>query len=100
VSSPNLKVNFDPANAMDGGDDPAQAVYDLQEWIVHTHAKDGFRQPWRETPLGKGQVQWKPYIAALRDIGYNGFLTIEREMIPDPMNDIAEANEFLAKLLA
>ena len=99
VDSPSLKVNFDPANAMDGGDDPAQAVYDLQEWIVHTHAKDGFRQPWRETPLGQGRVGWEPYIAALREIDYDGFLTIEREMIPDPVNDIATAKDFLIQVL-
>jgi sugar phosphate isomerase/epimerase len=99
VASPNLKVNFDPANAMDGGDDPAQAVYALRDWIVHTHAKDGFRQPWRETPLGQGQVDWASYMAALRDIGYDGFLTIEREMIPDPANDIAAAKDFLTRVL-
>ena len=88
------------------GDDPAGAVYNLQKYIVHTHAKDGkqifFKDPeivyglkkdviitedsFIEVPLGEGQVDWVKYLAALEDIGYKGFLTIEREVGDDPEN--------------
>lgn len=99
VDSANLKVNLDPANLMNGGYDPVQAVYELQTRIVHTHAKDCIPEPWKELPLGQGKVPWEPYIAALRDIGYDGFLTIERETGADPVGDITEAKEFLVDLL-
>ena len=50
-----------------------------------------------EEPLGKGHVDWPNYIKALKDIGYNGYLTIEREVGADPAADIAMAVDFLKK---
>ncbi len=49
----------------------------------------------REVPLGTGQVIWDEYLAALRKVGYDGFLTIEREVGEDPKADIVMAVEFL-----
>ena len=41
LGSTGVGVNLDPANlVMVTGDDPAGAVYNLQKYIVHTHAKD------------------------------------------------------------
>lgn len=116
LGSTGVGVNLDPANlVMVTGDDPAGAVYNLQKYIVHTHAKDGkqifFKDPeiiyglkkdviitedsFLEVPLGEGQVDWTKYLAALEDIGYKGFLTIEREVGDDPEKDIRKAVEFL-----
>lgn len=116
LGSTGVGVNLDPANlVMVTGDDPAGAVYNLQKYIVHTHAKDGkqifFKDPeiiyglkkdviitedsFLEVPLGEGQVDWVKYLAALEDIGYKGFLTIEREVGDDPEKDIRKAVEFL-----
>lgn len=53
----------------------------------------------REVPLGEGGVDWKNYIAALREIGYDGYLTIERECGDDPVADITAAVKFLQKQL-
>jgi sugar phosphate isomerase/epimerase len=113
-------VNLDPANlAMVVGEDAAHAVKNLAPYIVHTHAKDGVMLKktdpraiydffaeggigdlrigdyFREVPLGQGQIDWPEYLKALEDIGYEGFLTIEREVGEDPEKDIAEAVEFL-----
>ena len=49
----------------------------------------------KEVPLGEGEVDWDAYLAALRDIGYDGFLTIERETGADPEADIVMAVDFL-----
>ena len=116
LGSTGVGVNLDPANlVMVTGDDPAGAVYNLQKYIVHTHAKDGkqifFKDPeiiyglkkdviitedsFLEVPLGEGQVDWTKYLAALEDIGFKGFLTIEREVGDDPEKDIRKAVEFL-----
>ncbi len=119
-------VNLDPANfTMVAGQDAVEAVYILKDYIVHTHAKDGIKlnndytaeqvyhagelfspeeakKAWNsfiETPLGEGKVDWPAYIAALKDIGYDGFLTIERECGDDPKGDIVKAAEFLKKLI-
>lgn len=119
LGSTGVGVNLDPANlVMVTGDDPAGAVYNLQKYIVHTHAKDGkqlyYKDPeiiyglvkdslvtgpsFLEVPLGDGQVPWEKYLNALEDIGYKGFLTIEREVGDDPAKDIRSAVEFLEKL--
>ncbi len=121
LQSKGVAVNLDPANlVMVTGDDPVQAVYNLRDYIVHTHAKDGkqlfFKDPevvyglkkpvivtgssFEEVPLGEGQVDWPKYLAALHDIGYKGFLTIEREVGNNPEQDIRNAVQFLKQLMA
>ncbi len=121
LDSRGVSVNLDPANlVMVTGDDPVKAVYTLKDYIVHTHAKDGIRlhnnkpdsvydgakseiitgPSFEEVPLGEGKVNWEGYLAALKDIGFKGFLTIEREVGDNPEKDIAKAVEFLKKIMA
>ncbi len=120
VGSKGIGVNLDPANlVMVTGDDPVKAVYTLRDFIVHTHAKDGIMikqtdpkiiydffaeggiedlrmsDYFLELPLGEGKVDFDAYLAALEDIGYHGFLTIERECGADPYADIKKAADFL-----
>ena len=51
-------------------------------------------------PLGTGSVDFPAYLKALEDIGYKGFLTIERECGEDPAADIGIAVEHLKKSMA
>jgi L-ribulose-5-phosphate 3-epimerase len=116
LNSKGVAVNFDPANfVMVTGDDPVKGVYTLKDYIVHTHAKDGIRlyekdpeivygvleeevksdPSFKELPLGEGDVDFDGWLAALDDIGYRGFLTIEREVGDDPETDIKNAVVFL-----
>ena len=121
LDSTGVGVNLDPANlVMVTGDNPVTAVHNLKKYIVHTHAKDGkqifFRDPeivygikkdvivtddsFIEVPLGEGSVPFPEYLNALEEIGYNGFLTIEREVGDDPEKDIRAAVDFLKKTMA
>ena len=116
LHSTGVAVNLDPANfVMVTGDDPVQAVYTLKDYIVHTHAKDGRRLYYQdpeilygmveadmladpsfiELPLGEGDVDFPNYLKALHEIGFQGFLTIEREVGEDPEKDIGMAVQFL-----
>lgn len=120
LHSTGVAVNLDPANlVMVTGDDPVQAVHNLKDYIVHTHAKDGVRNYYRdpeevyglveaemlaspsfaELPLGQGGVDFGNYLKALDEIGYHGFLTIEREVGDDPEKDIRLAVDFLNGLM-
>ncbi len=122
LGSRGVAVNLDPANlVMCAGDDPVKAVYTLKDYIVHTHAKDGKQLKkvdtrtlyclqhygleqgdWGsiiEMPLGQGNVDWDNYLKALKDIGYNGYLTIERECGENPAADIEMAANFLRSQL-
>lgn len=123
LGSKGVRVNFDPANLkMVIGEDTVESVRALAPYIVHTHAKDGvmlkktdpemlydffadggiedFRieEYFLEEPLGHGSVDWKAYLNALTEVGYTGYLTIEREVGDDPTADIAEAVNFLKAL--
>ena len=118
-------VNLDPANfTMVTGQDAVEAVYILRDHIVHTHLKDGVMldkdqrpedvyhafaiggvdalnacQGFKELPLGEGDVNFPAYIKALCDIGYDGFLTIERECGEDPTSDIRAAVNYISPLI-
>lgn len=121
LSSHGVAVNLDPANlAMVVGDNAAEAVHVLGDYIVHTHAKDGKMlfpcnpeevygiiehetfaenaESFKEVPSGEGSVNFPEYLNALKEIGYNGFLTIERECGENPLSDITKAFEFLKNL--
>lgn len=50
---------------------------------------------YKEMPLSKGNVDYDKYLLALHDIGYDGFLTIERECGETPADDIKLAMDFL-----
>ncbi len=119
LGSKGVAVNLDPANfVMVTGDDPVEAVYTLKDYIVHTHAKDGRKlldknpeiiygliedeiqsaEAFIELPLGQGDVDFKAYLNALDQIGYHGYLTIEREVGDNPSADIALAADYLRSL--
>jgi len=121
IPSGRIAVNYDPANlVMVTNDDEVKGVYTAGKRIVHTHAKDGimkkFKGPeyiygifteggaealaslgdyFEETPLGQGNVRWPQYLGALRDTGFDGYLTIEREVGKDAAADIRMAVGFL-----
>jgi len=94
-----VRVNMDPANlVMCVKDDPVAAVHTLKKYIVHTHAKDGIYLDdgkYKEMPLGKGYVDFDKYLPALHEVGFDGYLTIERECGDDPISDVKLACEFL-----
>lgn len=97
-----VKVNLDPANfVMLIEQDPVEAVHILKDYIVHTHAKDGIKleNGYQEMPLGLGNVPFLEYLKALKEIGYDGYLTIERECGDNPAKDIELAAKFLQEHL-
>ncbi len=123
LHSTGVAVNLDPANlVMSVGAVAHDAVRTLKKYIVHTHAKDAVKlslenRPFTfadfddvpearrerghfEVPLGEGQVGFPAYLAALDEIGYAGYLTIERECGSHPVEDIARAAAFLKEQIA
>jgi sugar phosphate isomerase/epimerase len=122
LGSDGVAVNLDPANfVMCAGVDPVKATRTLGRYIVHTHAKDGIRnydfdpeelfmpggwekfqkrgEPFTETPLGAGKVDFRRWLAALEEVGFHGFLTIEREAGETPERDIRLAVEYLNSII-
>ncbi len=97
VQRSNLFINFDPANMiLYGTGEPIEALKQVGTFVRSVHCKDAKwsdhpGKTWgREVPLGDGDVGIENYLQALRDIGYRGPLTIEREIPQDPERQKAE----------
>ncbi|MFA6562052.1 MAG: sugar phosphate isomerase/epimerase family protein [Verrucomicrobiia bacterium] len=103
----NVKVNFDPANmVLYGSGDPIEALGKLAPHVATVHCKDG-KSPAApgklgvEVPLGQGEVGFERFIAKLREIGYEGPLCIEREIVGDQqIADVRQGIELLRRIVA
>ncbi|MEM9828348.1 MAG: sugar phosphate isomerase/epimerase family protein [Planctomycetota bacterium] len=110
VERKNLRINFDPANmVLYGTGAPIPALKQLADHLGSVHCKDANAsdrpgETWgQEVPLGHGQVDIALYLQTLKDIGYTGPLTIEREIPEDPQRqreEIGGAVELLRRLTA
>lgn len=108
VDRPNLRINFDPANMiLYGTGDPIEALDVLAKRVLSVHCKDGDWPPrdeplalGKERPLGEGSVDMPRFIEKLKEIGYRGVLTIEREGVDEERQagDIRKAVALLKKL--
>jgi L-ribulose-5-phosphate 3-epimerase len=108
LRSPNIKVNFDPANMLlyDMGD-PHKAVELLGPDIRSVHIKDAIRpsvpgQWGQEVPLGQGEVDIRKFVKTLKNVGYTGALVVEREVGDQAgrLKDVADGLAFLRECLA
>jgi sugar phosphate isomerase/epimerase len=106
LGNQDVGVNFDPANLlMYGKANPVDALDILGTYILDVHAKDGEypldgRNLGEEKPLGKGRVDFPRFIARLKELGYNGPVTIEREISGGQQRkDILDAIQLLKGLL-
>ena len=110
VDRDNLKINFDPANMiLYGTGEPIEALKAVGGHVRSIHCKDGTwsdkpGETWgAEVPLGEGDVNMHAYLTTLKEIGYTGPLTIEREIPQDPERqkaEIGKAIELLTRLRA
>lgn len=105
---------------MSTGEKAEEAAKILGSYIVHTHAKDGvllkkanlevmygvchdpsFRESdyCKEVLIGEGDVHWTAYLNTLEAMGYNGYLTIEREGSATQEEDFAVEMRTLEQLI-
>lgn len=104
LERPNVGVNFDPANMIlyDKGD-PIEALRALGPWLKQCHIKDATKtkEPgtWgEEVAAGAGEVNWPAFFRTLREVGYAGFLCIEREAGNQRLQDILTGRKFVEGL--
>ena len=88
----NFGLNFDPSHLLWQEIDYLAAVAEFAPRIFHTHAKDCViddaalrrlgvleRGWWRYSIPGTGRVAWGEYLGRLRDVGFDGAVSIEHE---------------------
>lgn len=103
----NVGVNLDPANLiMYGKGNPVDALDVFGEYVMGIHGKDGCYPTdghflGKEVPLGEGKVNYPALICRLKEIGYEGDITIEREIDGEEQKkDILAARKLLEELIA
>jgi len=94
ISSPALGLNLDPSHLVWLQVDYERAVRDYGERILHVHAKDTELSPdelyrrstlslgvgWQAARMpGRGEIDWARFVGALRDVGYDGAVSVEHE---------------------
>ena len=92
VPAPNLGLNFDPSHLIWQGIDHEQALRAVADRVFLAHAKDTeifadrlqqtgyFGSGWWTYRLpGHGQMDWRRWLALLREVGFDGVVSIEHE---------------------
>lgn len=102
----NLGLNLDPANLiLYGKANPVDALDVFPEYVMGVHAKDGLyptngHNLGLETKIGEGKVNFPAFIDKLKSVGYDGPITIEREISGEQqIKDIIESIDYLNSLI-
>ena len=99
---PRLGLNFDIGHFYCVGVDPAEAARRLAPHIRHVHLEDiAASREHRHLVPGRGAVDLRGTIAALRDVGYDGWITVELYPYEAQAREVAEeAFKYLEPLFA
>lgn len=102
IGTDNLGINFDTANLLLYGKSNSLDALDVfGQYVMETHIKDGFfptdgMHLGKQAQVGEGKANVREVVRRLDEIGYNGTLTIEREISGEQqIKDIMQARDFL-----
>lgn len=106
VGLDNQGVNLDTANLiLYDKANPLDALDILGPYIKNTHAKDGLyptnpRDLGKEVAIPHGKVNFPKIIQRLKELNYQGPITIEREISgPEQMEDVKRERDYLRRLI-
>jgi len=88
--------NVDTGHAVLHGMRPDEVVRLMGPRLFTTHLQDNFGERDDHLPPGRGNIDWPPVIAAIRDVGYGGTLMVEISDCPPGREPDAEADTFEA----
>lgn len=107
IGMDNIGINFDTGNLiLYGKANPVDAMRVFGRYVRNTHIKDGFypengRSLGREVKVGEGLANMPEILRMLKDVGYHGAYTIEREISGEQQKkDIAETVDYLRGIFA
>ena len=102
----NQGANLDTANLiLYDKANPLDALDVIGPYVKNTHAKDGLyptgtRELGREVAIPHGKVDFPKIIAKLKELNYQGPITIEREISgPKQLEDVKRERDYLLKLI-
>jgi len=82
IESDAIGFNLDPSHLFPSGELANMVVYQVGDRIFHTHLSDNDGQTNAHWRPGKGKIDWRSVLVSLRDIGYDGPLSLELEDVP------------------
>ena len=106
VGTDNLGINLDTANLiLYGKANPVDSLDVFGSFVRNLHAKDGLYPTdgmhlGKEVAIGQGKVDFAVLFRRLRELGYDGDITIEREIKGEKqLEDILASREYMNELL-
>jgi D-psicose/D-tagatose/L-ribulose 3-epimerase len=84
IGAPNVRLHFDTFHANIEERNPAASLRSIAKVLGHIHISENDRG----IP-GTGHIDWRGMLSVLKQIGYDGWLTIESFAQPEP--DLAAA---------
>lgn len=115
INSPHFGVNYDPSNAYLAGEDPLDLLERVKHRVVTMHASDryliegtladlkdeenqrGYASRLRHGVIGKGLNDYNAIFGTLRDVGFDGWISIEDGV--DGLEQLRESVAFLKQKL-
>ena len=82
-SMPNVKANIDVSHLVLADTSPAE-VEKLKDKATHVHISDCDGKVHGDLPPGRGVVKFAPYLQAIKELNFDGTISIELEYSPDP----------------
>lgn len=115
IDSPAFGVNFDPSNAIIGGEDPIKLLEEIKERVISMHASDryleggtiddlhkleahpvhGYAHLIKHGVIGKGLNDYDKIFSILQKAGFDGWISIEDGI--NGFEEIRESVQFLKK---
>ena len=107
VGMDNLGLNLDTANLiLYGKANPVDALDVFGKYVRNLHAKDGLypvngHDLGVETQIGQGKVDFRALFTKLHELGYDSYVTIEREISGEQqLKDILESKVYLERIIS
>jgi inosose dehydratase len=88
----------DTAHVQAGGGDPIALLRKYASRINYVHLKDIKQGVF--LPLGQGEQNYSQILAALKETGYDGWITVELDSFPDPKRGAEISKAFLQQFIA
>jgi len=106
ANSESVGVNLDFCNVRTCHEDPMNAIKQFRGRIFFTHVKDSLFtvQSGEYVRMGEGKMKYGPILEGLREMGYNGYVSVEclyrSAKQDDPRGSVAHDLKVLRELLA
>ena len=78
-----VKANIDISHVLLAGDSP-EDILKLRDRAIHVHISDCDGKVHGDLPPGRGVCDFIPYLKAIKELNFDGTISIELEYSPEP----------------